>query len=205
MAWNTALFMALNASVQPGWAALLIAQVAAIGPLLFIPALLTCLWIWGPPARRSALLASAGAALIGQTINLSLGQFWYEPRPFMAGVGHTWIAHIADNGFPSDHATLAWTVGLSLILTRAAKILGAVTCLVAVLAGAARVYLGVHFPVDVIVSIPVGYVAASAARMLLPAISRITMPIEWLYETIIGWLPAWVPLPRNDRQALKER
>ena len=27
----------------------------------------------------------------------------------MAGVGHTWLAHAADNGFPSDHATLTWS------------------------------------------------------------------------------------------------
>lgn len=198
MSWNTTLFMALNASERPGWASLLAAQVAAMSPLLLIPALLCSLWIWGPPARRPALLASAIAALLGQGINWSLGQFWYEPRPFMSGVGHTWIDHVADNGFPSDHATLAWVVGLSLILTRATKIWGIVTCLVAVLAGLARVYLGVHFPIDVIVSLPVGIFAASMARLALPAAYRITMPIEWLYETIIKRLPAQFPLPRND-------
>lgn len=190
MSWNTTLFMALNAAERPGWASLLAAQVAAMSPLLLIPALLSSFWIWGPPARRPALLASAFAAVLGQALNWSLGQLWYEPRPFIAGVGHTWIDHVADNGFPSDHATLAWTVGLSLFVTRATKIWGIVTCLDALLAGLARVYLGVHFPVDVIVSLPVGIVAASVARIALPAASRITKPIEWLYSRIIILLPA---------------
>ncbi len=205
MSWNITVFMLLNASQHPGWAALRAAQLAAMSPLLLIPVLLTSLWIWGQPDRRPALLTSACAALLGQAINWSLGQVWYEPRPFMSSIGHTWIVHIADNGFPSDHATLAWTVGLSLILTRAAKISGIVTCSCALLTGVARVYLGVHFPIDVIVSMPVGLAAASIARVGLPAASRIAMPIEYLYETIIMRLPNWFPFPRNDRSGLKDR
>jgi len=61
----------------------------------------------------------------GQGINLLLGLVWFEPRPFMVGIGHTWLDHLADNGFPSDHATLAWSLGLRLALTGASRRWGA--------------------------------------------------------------------------------
>ena len=199
MSWNTTLFMLLNAPEQPGVAMLLAAKLAASGPVLLPPVLLTCLWVWGTPNRRPALLATAAGLFVGQALNMLIGLAWYEPRPFMAGVGHTWIAHVPDNGFPSDHATLGWTLGLGMALTGASRGWGAVACLVAIVAGWARVYLGVHFPMDVLASIPVGMVAALTARLLLPAAAWIAPPAERLYEALIRWMPPWLPVPRSGR------
>jgi len=108
LSWNTALFLSANAASKPGAMWQHLAEAVANAPVLMAPVLLSCLWIWGPPARRAALIATAAGVLAGQGINLLLGLAWFEPRPFMAGIGHTWLDHVADNGFPSDHATLAW-------------------------------------------------------------------------------------------------
>lgn len=121
MDWNTNLFLMLNASAQPGPAMLFIADALASGPVLLAPVALICLWVWGRQDCRPALLAVTGGLFLGQGLNLLLGLAWYEPRPFMAGVGHTWLAHVADNGFPSDHATFAWSLGFSLVLTDASR------------------------------------------------------------------------------------
>ncbi len=116
MSWNTTLFMLLNAPERPSGLVWLAVNVAAIGPVILAPALLACLWIWGTPHRRPALIATASGVFFGQGVNWLLGLAWYEPRPFMAGIGHTWLAHAPDNGFPSDHATLGWSLGLGLAL-----------------------------------------------------------------------------------------
>ncbi len=109
--WNTTLFLLLNAACRPGPVLQgLVVAVAGI-PVLLAPVLLACLWVWGLPARRAALIAAGAGVFARQGINLLLGLVWFDPRPFMAGIGHTWLDHVADNGFPSDHATLAW--GLS--------------------------------------------------------------------------------------------
>ena len=199
MSWNTTLFLSLNASEQPGGAMLLAAELAAIGPVLLAPVLLTCLWIWGAPNRRAALLATATGLFVGQALNFLVGLAWYEPRPFMAGIGHTWIVHTPDNGFPSDHATLGFSLGLGLVLTGASRNWGAAACLAALCAGWARVYLGVHFPVDVFAAVPAGMLAALTARWLLPAATSIAPPAERLYAGLLAHLPAWLPVPRREQ------
>ncbi len=129
----------------------------------------------------------------GQGINLLLGLVWFDPRPFMAGIGHTWLDHVTDNGFPSDHATLAWSLGLGLALTGASSRWGTVACLVGLAAGWARVYLGVHFPVDVLASIPAGLLAAGFASVLLPPIQRwVAPPVERAYDMALRLLPHWM-------------
>jgi len=173
---NSSLFLAINASAQPGALAFLFAQLMANAPLLLAPALLAGLWFWGRPARRAGLIATGFGVFAGQAINLSLGQLVYQPRPFMVGIGHTWIAHVADNGFPSDHATLAWSLGLGLVLTESSRRWGVFACLVGVAAGWARVYLGVHFPFDVVASAAAGLLAATLARTVLPMTRRYVLP-----------------------------
>lgn len=197
MQWNLDLFMLLNASARPSAGMLWVAELAANAPLLLIPTLLTGLWIWGAPQRRPALLAVAASLFAGQGLNWLLGQAWYEPRPFMAGIGHTWIEHVADNGFPSDHATLAWGLGCGLMLTGISLRWGIFACAVAILTGWARVFLGVHFPVDVLVAAPVGLTAGFIARLLRPVAAHLAQPVERLYETILRQLPGWLPLPRR--------
>lgn len=197
LSWNTALFLSLNAANKPDamWQGL--AEALAIAPVLLVPSLLACLWVWGPPARRAALLATGGGVFVGQGINMLLGLMWFEPRPFMVGVGHTWLEHVADNGFPSDHATLAWSLGLGLWLTGGSHRWGMAACLVGVAAAWARIYLGVHFPLDVLASIPTGLLAAAFARAALPPVRRWVLPtVERFYDGVLGHLPAWVPVPR---------
>ena len=121
MSWNTHLFLLLNAAADPGPITRFFSGLLASAPVLLAPVLLTYLWIWGDPDRRPALLAVAGGLFVGQAFNVLLELAWYEPRPFMVGLGRTWMPHVADNGFPSDHATLAWSMGLGLILTNASR------------------------------------------------------------------------------------
>ncbi len=193
LSWNTALFLSLNAASRPGPVLQgLVVAVAGI-PVLLAPVLLACLWVWGPSARRAALIAAGAGVFAGQGINLLLGLMWFEPRPFMAGIGHTWLDHVADNGFPSDHATLAWSLGLGLALTGASRRWGAATCLAGLAAGWARVYLGVHFPVDVLASIPAGLLAAGFAATVLSPIRRwVAPPIERAYGMALRFLPHWM-------------
>ena len=197
LAWNDWLFLAVNASARPPEAVRLLAVLLAGAPLLLVPRLLVGLWVWGRPSARAGLIATAGGVLAGQGINVLLGLLWFEKRPFMAGIGHTLMRHAADNGFPSDHATLCWGCGLGLIATGAARRWGVAACALGLGTGWARVFLGVHFPVDVLVAIPVGAVAAGLARLALPAIRRhVAPPAERLYAAVLARLPTGLPIPR---------
>lgn len=184
---NQKLFLLLNASAQPpDW---LVNGVAALAssPVVIAPLLVVALWIWGKPSGRGALIAIAGAVIAAQGVNLTLGLLWFDPRPFMVPLGHTLVAHVADNGFPSDHATLVWTLGAGLWLTGAAPRLGLVTCLFGVMVAWSRIWLGIHFPEDMTMSAVVGAVMGFCARAVTPVVSRTLLPVaDRLYEKAIA-------------------
>jgi len=199
--WNQHLFLLLNAPAHPG--AWLVQSVVALAgsPVIVAPSLLVALWIWGVPARRGALLAVAGALLVGQGFNQLLGLLWFEPRPFMIPVGHTLIAHTADNGFPSDHATLVWTLGAGLLLTGTTPRWGIAVCLYGGAVAWSRIWLGIHFPVDMLTSALVGAASGSIGRVGRPVIDVWALPpVNRVYEAALPLLrlPAAL-IPRQQR------
>jgi undecaprenyl-diphosphatase len=173
--------------------------VLAGSPLFAGPAVLVALWVWGRPDQRGGLLAVTCATLIGLGINQALGAMWFEPRPFMVPIGHTLLAHPPDNSFPSDHATFLWALGAGLIATGAARRTGAVVCLYGGSVAWARVYLGMHFPIDMLASAGVGAASGGIAVVLRPLIAVAVLPTaDRLYEATVVFLhlPAAV-IPRG--------
>ena len=197
MSWNTQIFLLLNGPAAPDPTMLFGMRMLAASPVIIAPALLAWLWVRRPDRRRAGLLAVALGALAGQAANLLLGAMWFEPRPFMVGIGHTLLDHAADNGFPSDHSTLMFAQGTGLVLTGAARVAGVAVGLAGLGVAWARVYLGVHFPVDVLTGILVGGVAGWVARLIQPLLHRHALPLlERLYGlilTALGLPPAIFP------------
>jgi undecaprenyl-diphosphatase len=166
------------------------------------PVLLIALWVWGEPERRTGLAATGCAAALALGANQMVGLLWYEPRPFMIGLGRTLLAHTPENSFPSDHTTFMLTVGLALIMTRAAPTWGKVVSALAALIAWARIYLGLHFPLDMLASALIACLFGGVAALLEAPIGRWIMPVaDRLYEGSLDALR--VPsraFPRRGRQ-----
>ncbi len=189
MGWNKALFLALNAPASPDALLATGAELLANDVVFPVMALLVGLWVWGCVSGRAGLLATVGATLVDLGINQGLGWLWFEPRPFMAHLGHTLIAHAADNSFPSDHATFLWTIGFSLIATGTFPRWGLAVALSGFAVAWARIYVGVHFPVDMLASFLVAAVGAAIAASLQAPLRRLLLP--WatrLYVAILQLL-----------------
>lgn len=117
----------------------------------------------------TALLAAGGALLVNQGVLL----LWSRPRPFDAHPQsvHTLVARSADGSFPSDHAAAA--VAIATVLVMAHRRLGLVALAAAALVCVARVYVGAHYPGDVLAGAAIGAgVAWLAYRPLAPAVGR---------------------------------
>lgn len=77
-----------------------------------------------------------------------IAHIWYEPRPFLTRHVNLLYPHAGDSSFPSDHATAALSIALG--LGRADTALGIVLLLLSGVVGVSRVYVGHHYPFDIL-------------------------------------------------------
>jgi undecaprenyl-diphosphatase len=144
------LFHAIHSPVPPSSAMLHLARGLADGPLILTALLLG--WMLMVPRRsvRSIALKASGAAAAALLANLIIGLIWDRARPFVAGVGQAWVSHAATGSFPSDHLTMQWVVAGLLLLDRRTRAWGTGIALLGLPMAWARIYLGVHYPGDML-------------------------------------------------------
>lgn len=108
-------------------------------------------------AARAALLASGLALVVNQLIS----HVWSRPRPFVGHPGsvHVLLAHSADSSFPSDHVAAAVAIGL--VIWAVHRRLGLASLVLAAAVGYARVFVGDHYPGDVVGGAVVGLVSGA--------------------------------------------
>lgn len=158
---NHSLFLWMNASQDPPLVLRFVALVLAYGVIWLVPLGLVVAWLWGDTRVRRACvlaLATTGLALAAAQV---ITRVWPQPRPFMVPLGHTLVAHVADASFPSDHLTVLWSIAFSLLLLPRLRGAGALIALLALPVAWSRIYLGVHFPLDMLGA--AGVAAVSAA------------------------------------------
>ncbi|NCT85375.1 MAG: undecaprenyl-diphosphatase [Comamonadaceae bacterium] len=163
-ALNHALFLWFNAPEQPPSWAVALAVLLAEHLIWALPLLLVTGWLLGREHIRQAMLAAALAAGLGLLLNQPIGLAWANPRPFVIGLGHTLIPHAADPSFPSDHLTLWWATAFGLLLQPGLRGWGAALALLGLPIAWARVYLGVHYPLDMAGALAMGGFSAWLSR-----------------------------------------
>lgn len=130
---------------------------ATYGVVLFGFALVATFW----RARRGSAhtLALAGWAGLGMLLavglNQPLGRMVGERRPYLAHPDALLLVpRTADFAMPSDHAVMAGAVAAGLCLVSRRWAAPAVS--LAVVMAAARVYVGAHYPADVVAGLGFG-------------------------------------------------
>jgi membrane-associated phospholipid phosphatase len=148
-ALNIALFQLLGAGHVPGSPLLWLAGIVAEHASWVCVALMAwAAWRW--PAQRLYVLAVVIAAGVASLLAHGLAEAFAMPRPFVLGLSPAHIEHGARGSLPSAHATVMFTVGLVFCLRPVLRKIGLAILGVAVLTGWARIYVGVHFPFDIL-------------------------------------------------------
>ena len=146
---NSTLFLSINGGDgSPQWL-INTAIIAGEYMIYMIPLLLATLWLWGSRSRRELAAKAFAVAMMAVGMNQVIAMVWVHPRPFILGIGHAWITHVPDSSFPSDHVTVLASVGLTSLLG-GARGLGWITMLCGLCVAWARIFLGVHFPLDMV-------------------------------------------------------
>ena len=147
------------------------------------------LWLFARPGgslRWKLATASAGlSAVIGLIANAVLSKIWYDDRPFVTHPKETvlLVHHAKDNGFPSEHATVAFAIAFAVLAF--SRPLGALLVVAATAIALDRVFVGVHYPADILASCLVGLGAAALVTTvgrryvswLVRLVSRLTDPV----------------------------
>ena len=118
-----------------------------------IPLILLYLWFRDDDKNFSLFLFFT--VILGLIISEGIHLVYYHPRPFVLGLGTQLISHEPDSSFPSDHTVAMFSFALPFLFFKRYKS-GTVFVLLASLVGFARVFVGVHFPFDIISGFFVG-------------------------------------------------
>ena len=161
---NYALFALLNATpASPQWA-IEMAIFIAKDLILIVPLLVVTLWLWGP-AQRQMVFKLMLALTISLTVSWAIGHLYPHDRPFVAGVGYNFLHHAADDSFPSDHGTVSFTFALAFLFWHRLWS-GALLMAIAAAIAWSRVYLGVHWPLDMVGGLLAGMCGCLGAALI---------------------------------------
>lgn len=192
---NRTLFLSWNADPSTAAWKLKFAEAVANDLIFAIPLILVSMWCWGGKERRDSALKICAVALIALGVNQLLGMAFPHPRPFAIGLGHTFIEHANDSSFPSDHATVFAAMGVTLLFASARSTLGWTVLFLGSWVAWARIYLGVHYPFDMVGALAV---VAAVCALIGPVWfwfgPRLLEGVEKLYRLVLsnpiqrGWL-----------------
>ncbi|WP_369170390.1 phosphatase PAP2 family protein [Streptomyces sp. R28] len=162
---------------------------------LVLAMVLLVVWCWWSVRRRGAEDAASSvaalvwaplAAAIAVLVNVPIRGFVERPRPFNDHQGlEVLVSGKTDYSFVSDHATIAMALGVGLFVAN--RKFGLVGIGLALLEGFCRVYMGVHYPTDVVGGFALG---TAVALLLSPLAMALLTPVMAAIERSPrgGWL-----------------
>ncbi|MEU3982922.1 phosphatase PAP2 family protein [Streptomyces sp. NPDC026672] len=124
-------------------------------------------------ASVAALVWAPLAAGLAVLVNVPIRGFVERPRPFLDHQGiDVLVQGKTDYSFVSDHATITMALGVGLFVAH--RRFGLVGIALALFEGFCRVYMGVHYPTDVIGGFALG---TAVVLLLSPAATALLTPL----------------------------
>ena len=122
--------------------------VVLLGYLLHKRQIATVLWFVGSLVVTYVLLQVAASLYV-------------DHRPFVDHHLTQLVAHAAGKSFPSDHTTVTAAIAAALLFLTPFKRIGIAVAICAFLIGFARIFVGIHYPVDILGGLVVGTVGGA--------------------------------------------
>ncbi|HFK1709190.1 TPA: undecaprenyl-diphosphatase [Bacillus mycoides] len=98
--------------------------------------------------KQYTMLYTTLSVSIALLVNVLIHAVYYHPRPFITHHVNQLVPHAADSSFVSDHSVLVFSIAFVFIL-RGEK-LKYIALIWAILVGVSRMYVGVHYPLDIL-------------------------------------------------------
>lgn len=138
--------------------------------------------------NRHALVVAGFSGILALLINVVISHVWFRPRPFTVlphGTYTELVPHSNDASFPSDHTSGSFGFAAA-SWGKNQKWISYSFTILAVIVMFARVYVGVHYPTDVLAGMIVGVIASK----IMWKFSRILFPFTSAVAKIFRYGPA---------------
>lgn len=168
--WNIQVFQQLHATHASSTGLISAATWAAELPLGLAFAL-TAAWIlWAKDKHAAAWILFALA--IAVLLEFTVASVAFHPRPFAAGFGPAWVHHDPNNSMPSTHVMLTWTMALIALFRQRTLASLALFALGGLMAWA-RIYVGIHWPADMVGALVAASISTALAWVGLRAATKL--------------------------------
>lgn len=111
----------------------------------------------------------AGSMALSYLLLKLAGMWNVDHRPFMDHHVTQLISHAPGKSFPSDHTTASTAIAAGLLFLTAYKKTGAVLLVAAVLIGFSRIFVGVHYPADILGGLITGLLGGAITYWVMRA------------------------------------
>ncbi len=164
---NTILFYFINNGLNNPFFDFLMPAITNFGSFIAMGIICILMYIFGGENTRKVALIGLAALLLANVAVYLLKSIVAEPRPFLVLPNVIQLASESENyGFPSGHAASSFAVMMVIGLKYRLNIKGKTYRLLypllafASLIAFSRVYIGVHYPLDVVFGAIVGILSA---------------------------------------------
>ena len=123
-------------------------------------------------STRKAGLSALCAMIIGLVVvNFTIKPLFARPRPWLVIQGFVNLVEEKDpNSFPSGHTNAAFAFALALCMTAPKRWMKITAVCLAVVMGLSRLYVGVHFPSDVLAGALIGSLCGLAGAWVVKTV-----------------------------------
>ncbi|MCY7433238.1 undecaprenyl-diphosphatase [Bacillus safensis] len=153
-------------------------------------AVLVCLFVWFQNRSRynRAMVVSAGLTFVlAELLGKIAGMFYFNQQPF-AEMSHVnlLIQKEVNNSFPSDHTIFIFSICVIFWLFHKRHMYWLI---IACAVGFSRIWVGVHYPLDVLAGAAIAFLTAVAV-VYLPicqkSVDALLACYEWVEQKLVG-------------------
>lgn len=158
-------------------------------PVVFVMAFVILYLINQAGQQRGAFLAGV-STLIALGIAQIIAFLYPLQRPYLTDTAHLLIERSNDPSFPSDHAVFGFAIAT--MVWRYNRKAGIIFIWLAVLVGFSRVYVGTHYPLDVVGGAALGIIVSLIVDNLARQ-NKINTLLDKIFEILYKWRVALKP------------